>query len=291
VKYRRAFGWYDESAPEATGSYKLIHHEMQQGELTVSRAGIMAAGSACMGSRGGVDIPEADLEKVKAHLGQHYKAMDMVAPWDRKQQQSSSQAAGANGREPKETSLMDKAFLSTLGLPENATDTEALAKLTRMSANIEELCKVTGKESAAEALGIVSGWKAGAELVAGLQRQVKEQESAVRLSRVNALLDGAPTKVTPAMRPSLLAARKFDSDDDVKWLEGHVAALPEHAALSGAGAGTAKTDAAVSSDPAGGSTKKWEELKPAARADLYRNNKALYDSLKADYQARTNAAA
>ncbi len=291
-KYRRAFAWYDDADQESVGAYKLIHHEFQQGELTISRAGCMAAAAACMGSRGGVDIPEADLEKVKSHLGQHYKAMDMVAPWDRKEQQSSSHVAGTVGRDPKEISIMDKAFLSTLGLPETATDTEALAKLTKVSANIEELCKLTGKANQSEALGVVSGWKANAELVPSLQQKIAEQEAAgalreneKRQSAVIAILDAAPTKVLPAMRPGLLSARKYDCDDDVKWLEGHVASLPHHPAMSGAGAGNAKTDAQVSTNPLS-TTKKWEELKPAQRAELYRENKQQYDALKAEHQAR-----
>ena len=43
----------------------------------------MAAGAVMQGSRGGVDLPKDDIDRVKSHLAKYYKKMDETAPWDR----------------------------------------------------------------------------------------------------------------------------------------------------------------------------------------------------------------
>jgi hypothetical protein len=34
------------------------------------------------GSRGGVDLPRDDVDRVKSHLAKYYAKMDDTAPWD-----------------------------------------------------------------------------------------------------------------------------------------------------------------------------------------------------------------
>lgn len=58
---------------------KLPHH-LPDGTLVLR--GIMAAGAAIQGARGGVDIPSGDLPRVKRHLEQHYHEFDRKAPWE-----------------------------------------------------------------------------------------------------------------------------------------------------------------------------------------------------------------
>ena len=58
-KYRDAHVWYDNDNKDNFGAYKL------------------------QGSRGGVDLPKDDIERVKSHLAKYYAKMDDVAPWER----------------------------------------------------------------------------------------------------------------------------------------------------------------------------------------------------------------
>jgi hypothetical protein len=43
----------------------------------------MAAGNVMQGSRGGVDLPQSDIDRVKSHLAKYYKKMGEEAPWQR----------------------------------------------------------------------------------------------------------------------------------------------------------------------------------------------------------------
>lgn len=42
----------------------------------------MASAAVMQGSRGGVDLPEADIDRVKSHLAKYYDQMDDTAPWE-----------------------------------------------------------------------------------------------------------------------------------------------------------------------------------------------------------------
>ena len=44
---------------------------------------MMAAGAVMRGSRGGVDLPEDDIDRVKRHLAKYYAQMGEAAPWER----------------------------------------------------------------------------------------------------------------------------------------------------------------------------------------------------------------
>jgi hypothetical protein len=43
----------------------------------------MTAGAVMQGSRGGVDLPADDIDRVKSHLAKYYAKMDDTAPWNR----------------------------------------------------------------------------------------------------------------------------------------------------------------------------------------------------------------
>lgn len=88
AKVQNAFFWYDSEAPELKGSYKLGFARVQDGALEMVPEGVFAAAAAVQGARGGVDIPEADMDAVKGKISAAYatisKALDEehVAPWD-----------------------------------------------------------------------------------------------------------------------------------------------------------------------------------------------------------------
>jgi hypothetical protein len=83
AKYRDAHVWYDKDSKENFGAYKLLIADVIDGKLTAVPRGVMAAGAVMQGSRGGVNLPEDDIDRVKSHLGKYYAKMDETAPWDR----------------------------------------------------------------------------------------------------------------------------------------------------------------------------------------------------------------
>jgi len=96
-KYRTGFAWFDSEAPDLFGSYKLPHHDIIDGELMVVWTGVAGAGAVCQGARGGADIPDADMDGVKAHLARHYAQFDKVPPWEQEKAGPQS-AVGKVGR-------------------------------------------------------------------------------------------------------------------------------------------------------------------------------------------------
>ncbi len=83
TSYRDAHVWYDGSAPDNFGSYKLLIADVVDGTLTAVPHGVMAAGAVMDGSRGGVDLPSDDIGRVKSQLARYYKKMGDSPPWDR----------------------------------------------------------------------------------------------------------------------------------------------------------------------------------------------------------------
>lgn len=70
--------WVDpEGDPAAKSSYKLPHHTAS-GECVYR--GVVAAMAALMGARGGVDIPDEDVQGVYDHLAAHYAEFDEDPP-------------------------------------------------------------------------------------------------------------------------------------------------------------------------------------------------------------------
>jgi hypothetical protein len=81
--YRDAHVWYDADQKDEFGSYKLLIADVVNGRLTAVPRGVMAAGAVMQGARGGVDLPENDVDRVKSHLAKYYDKMDETAPWER----------------------------------------------------------------------------------------------------------------------------------------------------------------------------------------------------------------
>jgi HK97 family phage prohead protease len=70
--------WFDSENPDIKNSYKLPHHRAK-GYKVVWR-GVAAAMAALLGSRGGVNIPEADRQGVYNHLAKHYAQFEKEPP-------------------------------------------------------------------------------------------------------------------------------------------------------------------------------------------------------------------
>ncbi|GEA87570.1 hypothetical protein [Cellulomonas cellasea] len=82
-RYRDAHVWYDADAKENFGSYKLLVADVVNGKLVAVPRGVFAAAAVMQGSRGGVDLPAKDVDRVKSHLAKYYAKLDETAPWDR----------------------------------------------------------------------------------------------------------------------------------------------------------------------------------------------------------------
>jgi hypothetical protein len=82
-RYRSAFVWYDADEKNLFKSYKLQIADVVDGRLKAVPRAVMAAGNVMQGARGGVDLPQKDIEGVKSHLARYYEKMDDEAPWAR----------------------------------------------------------------------------------------------------------------------------------------------------------------------------------------------------------------
>ena len=82
-KYRDAHVWYDAENKDNFTAYKLLIADVVGGDLKAVPRGVMAAGNVMQGSRGGVDLPEKDIDRVRSHLAKYYGKMDDTAPWER----------------------------------------------------------------------------------------------------------------------------------------------------------------------------------------------------------------
>ncbi|WP_433516420.1 hypothetical protein ACQP2T_13135 [Nonomuraea sp. CA-143628] len=82
-KYRQAFLWYDSDDADEFGAYKLPIADVVGGELKVVPRAVIAAAAVVDGARGGVKIPQGDIERVKNNLAKYYAKMGDTPPWER----------------------------------------------------------------------------------------------------------------------------------------------------------------------------------------------------------------
>jgi hypothetical protein len=81
-KYRSAHVWYDAEKKQNFTAYKFLFADVIDGKLKAVPRGVMAAGNVMQGGRGGANLPESDIAKVKRHLARYYEKMGETAPWD-----------------------------------------------------------------------------------------------------------------------------------------------------------------------------------------------------------------
>jgi hypothetical protein len=82
-KYRDAHVWYDAENKDNFTAYKLLIADVIDDRLKAVPHGVMAAGNVMQGSRGGVDLPQRDISRVKSHLAKYYEKLGDTAPWER----------------------------------------------------------------------------------------------------------------------------------------------------------------------------------------------------------------
>ena len=81
-KYRDAHVWYDADSKDNFTAYKLLIADVIDGKLTAVPRGVFAAAAVMQGSRGGVDVPAKDRDRIKSHLAKYYKKLDETPPWE-----------------------------------------------------------------------------------------------------------------------------------------------------------------------------------------------------------------
>ena len=82
-RYRDAHVWYDADKKQNFTAYRLLIADVVGGELKAVPRGVMAAAAVMQGSRGGVNLPERDIHRVKSHLAKYYKEMEDKPPWEK----------------------------------------------------------------------------------------------------------------------------------------------------------------------------------------------------------------
>jgi hypothetical protein len=82
-RYRDAHLWYDADKKDNFTAYKLLYADVVDGGLKAVPRGLIAAAGVLDGARGGVDLPEKDVERVRHHVRRYYEAMDETVPWER----------------------------------------------------------------------------------------------------------------------------------------------------------------------------------------------------------------
>jgi hypothetical protein len=82
-RYKQAFVWYEPDDADKFKGYKFQIADVIDGKLKAVPRGIISAAGVMQGARGGADLPEADIGRVKRHLARYYEKMDDTPPWDR----------------------------------------------------------------------------------------------------------------------------------------------------------------------------------------------------------------
>ena len=81
-RYRDAHVWYDADRKDNFTAYKLLVADVVDDRLVAVPRGVITAGNVMQGSRGGVDLPEKDIGRVRSHLAKYYAQMGEDAPWE-----------------------------------------------------------------------------------------------------------------------------------------------------------------------------------------------------------------
>lgn len=92
-----------------------------------------------------------------------------------------------------------KTVMAALSLKDNANEAEALSAIGKLSGERAQLLALTGKDNAAEALGVLAGWRESASEVTALKAAAKAQADAQAERDFDAEIEGAK-------KSSLLAA-------------------------------------------------------------------------------------
>lgn len=81
-RYRDAHVWYDADKKSNFTAYKLLIADVVGGKLVAVPRAVHAAAAVLQGSRGGIDLPHSDINRVRSHLAKYYAKLDETPPWE-----------------------------------------------------------------------------------------------------------------------------------------------------------------------------------------------------------------
>lgn len=84
--YKKGFMYYDPEKSDSFGGYKLPYVEWIDGGFKIVPKAIYAISGALSGARGGLNIPEEDKSKIKAHINKIYKKLGREEPFKKNNQ-------------------------------------------------------------------------------------------------------------------------------------------------------------------------------------------------------------
>jgi hypothetical protein len=82
ARYRDAHVWYDGEKKSNFTAYKLLIADVVDGKLVAVPRAVHAAAAVLQGSRGGIDLPDKDVARVKSHLAKYYAKLGETPPWE-----------------------------------------------------------------------------------------------------------------------------------------------------------------------------------------------------------------
>lgn len=145
---RLIHAWVDaEGDAEVKASYKLPHH-LPDGRVVWN--GVMAAGNALMGGRGGVAIPDDDVAGVQRHLARHYEQFEKIPPWEDDDEDAVDWAAWAQ-----KATLMTEALKAGRVLSA-ASRTQVQGALDALSAAVDALSGLLAHSDGDDEAGFVA---------------------------------------------------------------------------------------------------------------------------------------
>lgn len=191
---------------------------------------------------------------------------------------------GASAPQPHENDM--KLLLAKLGLPETASEAEALVALSALTDAQRELLATTGKASSAEALGTVRGWSKTAAAHAELVARVEADKAAARTAAVEAIFKAAietgrrtPAEVDAARKSIAAGTLSLDTDEKVAAYKAELEASPPRlpGAASAGGPLAPSSEGALVGKP-------WEQMTAAEKHRLRNDNPAAYEAMKAAHK-------
>ncbi len=174
-----------------------------------------------------------------------------------------------------------KTVLQALSLNPDATEAQALERVTALSGNLSglqrEMLSLTGETDTSKALGVLAAYKASHANAAALQAKLDAVETERKTEKLSALVakGKADGKLTPAMEPWALSRNPDE-------LEAFLAVAPR--AIAPVGSDHQEPDPSNSSPTTGAALlhlgKTWQALNGAERAALSRGNPEHYAAMR-----------